>query len=151
VIVGSANYDAAIETRLRALDREGRVRWLGHVDEPAWLDQLWASAGVYVHGHSVGGTNPALLQALGAGAPTIALDTPFNREVLGAPEQLYAADPAQLAARIRQTIEDETLRQEWKRRGQRLVAERYDWSQISQRYLNALEDATERRLNDRPT
>ncbi len=37
----------------------------------------------YLHGHSVGGTNPALLRAIGAGAPTVAFDVAFNREVLG--------------------------------------------------------------------
>lgn len=145
VVVGDANYSSDTVKRLEALDREGRVKWLGHVDEPERLDQLWASAGVYVHGHSMGGTNPALLQALGAGAPTLALDTPFNREVLEAPEQLYAPDPDLLASKIRQVIDDETLSGQWRHRGQRLVAERYDWSDVSQRYLDALGDAAERR------
>lgn len=145
VVVGDANYGTEIECRLKALDRDGRAKWLGHVDEPAWLDELWARAGAYVHGHSVGGTNPALLQALGAGAPTLALDTPFNSEVLSAPEQLYPASPARLAEKIRKLIDDESLRREWSQRGQRLVAARYDWSQISQKYLDALQEAQKRR------
>ena len=69
VIVGSANFDSPIEARLRAMEAAGRVKWLGHVDDQEMLTQLWANSTVYVHGHSVGGTNPALLQALGAGAP----------------------------------------------------------------------------------
>jgi glycosyltransferase involved in cell wall biosynthesis len=126
---------------------------LGHVDDPTRLDQLWAGAGVYVHGHSVGGTNPALLQALGAGAPTLAFDTPFNKEVLGSDEQLYPAEPSVLADRIRQTLNDDTLRSKWSRRGQGLIAERYSWPEISRRYLAALEEAAERRMrrDDRPT
>ena len=43
------------------------------------LNELWANAAAYVHGHSVGGTNPSLLQALGAGAPTLALDTALQQ------------------------------------------------------------------------
>jgi glycosyltransferase involved in cell wall biosynthesis len=35
-----------------------------------------------MHGHSVGGTNPSLLRAIGAAAPVIAYDVGFNREVL---------------------------------------------------------------------
>jgi glycosyltransferase involved in cell wall biosynthesis len=153
VVVGNANYDSPIEARLRALDGDGRIQWLGHVDDPTRLDQLWAGAGVYVHGHSVGGTNPALLQALGAGAPTLAFDTPFNKEVLGSDEQLYPAEPSVLADRIRQTLNDDTLRSKWSRRGQGLIAERYSWPEISRRYLAALEEAAERRMrrDDRPT
>jgi hypothetical protein len=51
---------------------------------PIWskdlLDQLYANSMTYLHGHSVGGTNPSLLRALGAGAPVIAWDVEFNRE-----------------------------------------------------------------------
>jgi len=37
----------------------------------------------YVHGHRVGGTNPSLVEALGAGNPVIAHDNPYNRWVAG--------------------------------------------------------------------
>ena len=83
VVVGDSNYDHATHwpdsERSRPLAASS---WLGHLDDQELLDELWANAGVYWHGHSVGGTNPALFQALGAGAPTLALDTPFNREVV---------------------------------------------------------------------
>ena len=47
------------------------------------LDQLYANAFTYLHGHSVGGTNPSLLRAIGAATATTAFDVVFNREVLG--------------------------------------------------------------------
>jgi glycosyltransferase involved in cell wall biosynthesis len=81
-MVGSAVGWGEIEDRLRALDRRPDFRWLGHVSDQRLLDQLWRHCGVLVHGHSVGGTNPSLLQAMGAGAPVVAFDTPFSREVL---------------------------------------------------------------------
>src|ERR1700722_1129064 len=101
VIVGSANFSSPIEARLRELQSAGKISWLGHVDDQRLLTQLWAHSTVYVHGHSVGGTNPALLQALGAGAPTLALNTPFNAEVLPYPDQLFPHDPEALADRVR--------------------------------------------------
>ena len=61
-----------------------RIRFLGGVWDQDLLDQLYANALTYLHGHSVGGTNPSLLRAIGAGAPTMAFDVGFNREVLGA-------------------------------------------------------------------
>ena len=47
------------------------------------IDAYYAGALTYLHGHSVGGTNPSLLRAMGAGASVLAWDVVFNREVLG--------------------------------------------------------------------
>ena len=41
------------------------------------------SARVYIHGHSVGGTNPTLVEAIESRLPVLSFDTRFNREVLG--------------------------------------------------------------------
>jgi glycosyltransferase involved in cell wall biosynthesis len=146
VIVGSANFDAPIEARLRKLDHAGKVRWLGHVSDQDLLSQLWAHAGVYLHGHSVGGTNPGLLQALGAGAPTLALDTVFNREVIGADDQLFDGNADALASRITEVLRDHALRAELAKRGRAIVAERYSWPDIADRYREALGLARARRL-----
>jgi glycosyltransferase involved in cell wall biosynthesis len=138
VIVGSANFDSPIEARLRAMETAGHVRWLGHVDDQQLLTQLWAHSAVYVHGHSVGGTNPALLQALGAGAPTLALDTPFNAEVLPFPEHRFPRDAQVLADRIRSVATSPSLQQEMIRRGQSVVQERYSWDDVCRAYLDVL-------------
>jgi glycosyltransferase involved in cell wall biosynthesis len=138
VIVGSANFDSPIKARLRALEAAGRVRWLGHVDDQRLLNQLWAHSAVYVHGHSVGGTNPALLQALGAGAPTIALDTPFNAEVLPFPEQLFAGDASVLAEQIDSVLGSSERRRRMRFVGQRIVGERYSWEDVCRRYTDLL-------------
>jgi glycosyltransferase involved in cell wall biosynthesis len=148
VVVGSANYQSPLERRLRKLDHRGLIRWLGHVDDQELLSQLWANAGVYVHGHSVGGTNPALLQAMGMGAPTIAFDSPFNREVLGheAANELYGDDPAELSGLMGAVINDGQRRDAMRVRGIRRVRERYDWADVAQRYLDALALAREKHL-----
>jgi glycosyltransferase involved in cell wall biosynthesis len=145
VIVGSASHAPPVEARLKRLDACGAVRWLGHVHDQELLEQLWANCGIYVHGHSAGGTNPALLQALGAGAPTIALSTRFNREVVGRPDQLFEPDAASLAARIRAILDDRPLADELSASGKRLVAERYSWPDVADRYLAALESARAKR------
>jgi glycosyltransferase involved in cell wall biosynthesis len=145
VVVGSANYGAPIERRLRELDHGGSLRWLGHVSDQELLMQLWVNSGVYLHGHSVGGTNPALLQALGAGAPTLALATGFNREVVRHEEQLFPAEPEGLAELIGAVLGSEARRLEMAEAGRRTVAERYDWGDVTDRYLAALTMARERR------
>jgi glycosyltransferase involved in cell wall biosynthesis len=138
VIVGSANFDSPIEHRLRAMEATGDVMWLGHVDDQRLLTQLWAHSRVYVHGHSVGGTNPGLLQALGAGAPTLALDTVFNAEVLPAAEQRFPHDARLLAERIKAVMDSPQMQSEISKRGRDIVRERYCWDDVCAAYADVL-------------
>ena len=76
---------------------------LGGVWDQDLLNALYAGSATYLHGHSVGGTNPSLLRAMGAGAPTIAWDVTFNREVLGQTGSVFS-DPEDLSNLI-ETVE----------------------------------------------
>jgi glycosyltransferase involved in cell wall biosynthesis len=100
VIVGGAPYDTPYVRELRALEKPGVVRFLGPVYEPGVLENLYAGAFALVHGHEVGGTNPSLVRAMGAGTPILALNTPFNREVLNGTGVLWGREPGNLAAAI---------------------------------------------------
>lgn len=82
VVVGSAPYSDEYTRKVRAT-ADSRVRFLGGVWDQNLLNQLYAHTLMYWHGHSVGGTNPSLLRAMGAGTATDAFDVDFNREVLG--------------------------------------------------------------------
>ncbi len=141
VVVGSADYESDTKDRLRALNASGKILWLGHVHDQELLTQLWAHCGVYVHGHSVGGTNPALLQALAAGAPTLALNTPFNREVILHEDQLFPADPAALATRLQSLLADDVAQSRWASRGRQTINARYQWPAVCDAYESALRDA----------
>ncbi|MET4637653.1 DUF1972 domain-containing protein [Mycetocola sp. 2940] len=97
VVVGTAPYAAGHLARISELaDGDPRIRLLGGVWDQELLDQLYAHAHTYLHGHSVGGTNPSLLRAMGAGTAVLAWDVVFNREVLGAVGS-YFSDSASLA------------------------------------------------------
>jgi glycosyltransferase involved in cell wall biosynthesis len=139
VVVGDGNYKCDAVCRLTQLNEAGVINWLGHISDQELLDQLWSHAGVCWHGHSVGGTNPALLQALGAGAPTIALDTPFNREVLGDGYQLVPMDVPQVSDRLRGVLNDDMLRHSLITAGQQLVRERYCWDEVCKSYAEILQ------------
>ena len=100
VVVGSAPYSAAYTDGIvRAAQADGRIRMLGGVWDQRQLDQLYAHALSYVHGHSVGGTNPSLLRAMGAGTAVLGWDVVFNREVAGT-AGLYFTGAQQLAGQI---------------------------------------------------
>ncbi|MET1052783.1 MAG: DUF1972 domain-containing protein [Mycetocola sp.] len=84
VVVGSAPYAAGYIARIHDLAADDpRIHLLGGIWDQEQLDQLYANARTYLHGHSVGGTNPSLLRAMGAGTAVLAWDVVFNREVLG--------------------------------------------------------------------
>jgi glycosyltransferase involved in cell wall biosynthesis len=131
VVVGSAPYADDYTAQVHALG-DDRVRFLGGVYDQELLDQLYANATSYLHGHSVGGTNPSLLRALGAGAATIAFDVSFNREVLES-TGTYFATAADVAARIEAAEADPggTLA---RGRAARKRARHYDWDEVADRY-----------------
>jgi glycosyltransferase involved in cell wall biosynthesis len=59
------------------------VRFLGAIYDKAVVQALRQHCTAYVHGHQVGGTNPSLVEALGAGNAVLAHDNRFNRWVAG--------------------------------------------------------------------
>lgn len=149
VVVGSANKPNDLGRRLSALAAgDDRFKWLGHVSDQALLHQLWAHAAAYFHGHSVGGTNPALLQALGCGSPTIALDTPYNAEVVRDKSMLVSANADALRTALDTLTADSCEQDRRARYGQQIIAERYSWSAVLSAYERALINvAKSRRVN----
>lgn len=134
VVVGSAPYSGAYTAELRRLaEADPRVRLLGGVWDQELLNALYANAATYLHGHSVGGTNPTLLRAMGAGAPVLAFDVVFNREVLG-DTGLFFGDADALACLIDQQEAAGEARVERGRRGRDRAAELYDWDDVTHGY-----------------
>ncbi|MDF1487561.1 DUF1972 domain-containing protein [Tessaracoccus caeni] len=60
----------------------------GAIFDPDVVQPLRFHSAMYLHGHTVGGTNPSLVEALGAGNPVLAHDNAYNRWTAG-PDQLY--------------------------------------------------------------
>src|SRR5882762_3503780 len=82
VLVGDHTRKSAYAQSL-AGQKSDRVLFTGPVYDVAKVRALRYFCRAYLHGHSVGGTNPSLLEAMGCGNMVIANDNPFNREVLG--------------------------------------------------------------------
>jgi glycosyltransferase involved in cell wall biosynthesis len=131
VVVGSAPYADEHTARIHSLADE-RVHFTGGVWDQDLLDQLYANCVTYLHGHSVGGTNPSLLRAIGAGAAAIAFDVNFNREVTEDTGRYFrtAADVA------REVDAAEADREATAARGARarVLAYRYDWDDVAASY-----------------
>lgn len=138
VIVGSSNYQNELTERLERERAAGHLIWLGHVSDQTLLGELWHYSSVYFHGHTVGGTNPALLQALGAGARVLAVDTPYNREVLQ--DEVFLVEPraSEVASRLRAAHESSDVA-ELADIGRNIVQSRYSWDMVLRGYETELE------------
>ena len=150
VIVGSSGYGGDIEEKVRAAaEKNTNISWVGHVNDDQRLHALWANAGVYFHGHSVGGTNPALVQAMACGAPIVARDTPYNREVLGDAAVFSDPEPKDIAAKVSRVLGDANLRTRIAVAASERQAAHYTWDLVCARYETMLTDLVERQGNAR--
>ena len=139
VIVGSSGYEGELDVRAAELSAENpRVHWLGHLSDDRRLHSLWQHAGVYFHGHSVGGTNPALVQAMACGAPVLARDTVYNREVLGAGGEFCQPDEQSIAEAALRLLSDALRLEELSSENVRRAASDYSWEMVNGRYESAL-------------
>ncbi|MGX1159829.1 glycosyltransferase involved in cell wall biosynthesis [Arthrobacter sp. SLBN-100] len=142
VIVGSSGYGGLLDERAAELARKyENVSWLGHVSDDRRLLALWQHAGAYFHGHSVGGTNPALVQAMACGAPTVARDTVYNREVLGDGAKFVAPQPEAIAAAISSLLNDTELQSSLSSTSLSRAREHYSWELVCRLYQETLVDS----------
>jgi glycosyltransferase involved in cell wall biosynthesis len=140
VIAGAANYRSRFVEELRRR-ADPRVMFLGPVYRPGHIRELHCGALAYVHGNEVGGTNPALLKALGYGNCVLALDVPFNAEVVGDAALLYRKDADHLAAVMRRVLAEPDLARRLGERARQRIRETYQWEHVVAGYEQVLERA----------
>ncbi len=93
----------------------------------------------YVHGHQVGGTNPSLVEALGAGNAILAHDNVFNRWVAkdGA---LYFEDELSMVQAYEQLFNDDELINDLQVKTKINFQENFQWPGVLQQYELLLSD-----------
>ena len=133
LIAGRPNYRSPLVRRLEELSGP-RVRLLGHISDPEEFRELKCNCYAYIHGHSVGGTNPSLLEALGAGACVLAVDVPFNREVILDRGLYFRKDVTDLREKIQYLEDNPQAVAEFRRRAPERIREAYTWERITDQY-----------------
>lgn len=97
--------------------------------------QLQSHSAVYVQATEVGGTHPALLEALGRGALVLYLDTPELAEAAGDAAVAFQPDPADLARKLQWAVDlSETERNFWGRRAIERIEKHYSWKVVTDSY-----------------
>ena len=142
IIVGNLLETKYVKSLLQY--RSDNVRFLGGVYDKPKLEALRYGCRAYLHGHSVGGTNPSLLEALGSGNTVISHDNIFNREVTDN-KMLYFKTPGECAEAI---LKVETMSVEIRLKYKTISIDRikkfYNWDRISQEYYKIFNDIISR-------
>jgi len=99
--------------------------------------ELQSHCFAYIHATEVGGTHPALIEAMGRGALVLYLNTPENAEVAG--DTGIPFEAAELGAKLELALNmREAERADWGRRAMERVAQRYSWDAVTDRYESLL-------------
>jgi len=114
-----------------------RIKFVGTVYDKELLKIIRENAYAYLHGHEVGGTNPSLLEALGATGLNLLLDVGFNREV-GQDAALYwKKNEGELARLINMADEmDSKQRIEYGIKAKERIKNAFNWKLIGDKYKN---------------
>ncbi|MEU1971950.1 DUF1972 domain-containing protein [Microbacterium sp. NPDC019599] len=143
VVVGPYGDDDPYQVRVRAAASD-EVIFPGAIFEHERLDALRFHAALYLHGHTVGGTNPSLVEAMAAGNAIVAHGNRYNTWVAG-PENAYFSSPADLSRTIADLLRDDDRRRRMGAASRARFRDEFTWAKIGAQYEHALVDALARK------
>jgi len=134
-LIGDAPYAAEYIARVRDT-RDPRIIMPGAIYGQGYRE-LGSHCFAYIHATEVGGTHPALIEAMGRGALTLYLDTPENAEVAGGAGIAFHRENLSDALR-RALAMNENECDEWRARAMERVRSRYSWDAVTDAYEKLL-------------
>lgn len=114
------------------------IRFCGPIYDKEHINSLRHYSRYYIHGHSVGGTNPSLLEAMACSATIVAHGNPFNKAVLNE-NGYYFQDEFELADILSEHMVPEIVK--WKEENLKKIRNIYNWDLIADAYENLFKDA----------
>ena len=134
-LIGDAPYAADYIRQVRDT-RDARIAMPGAIYGEGYRE-LGSHCFAYIHATEVGGTHPALIEAMGRGALVLYLDTKENAEVAGGAGIPFEDD---LTAKIEMALAmSEAEREEYRSKAAQRVRERYSWDAVTDQYERLLE------------
>ncbi len=136
VVLG--RYDRSQAYQRRVLQAAGpEVVFPGAIYERSRVAALRYFSCLYIHGHTVGGTNPTLVESLGTASPVLARDNVFNRWVAG-PGAHYFTDVESCAAELDALLVDDAELSRMAAASRQRHAEAFQWEQVLSAYESLL-------------
>lgn len=139
------NYDVDADPYHRAVREAASddVLFPGAIYDPQIVRAIRFHSTAYLHGHTVGGTNPSLVEALAAGNPVIAHDNKYNRWVAGG-AALYFSDADGVARAVEALESDDELRANLSRAALSRYEAEFTWDKVAGEYEQLLRTAMAR-------
>ncbi len=116
-----------------------QIIFAGGIYHEESLDNLRHFSKALIQGHSVGGTNPSLLEAMAAGARIIAHDNPFNRYILEE-DSPYFKSKDELTRLLQEMENGSPSSPEMIKNNQEKIRTDYQWADIIKRYADLFQD-----------
>jgi glycosyltransferase involved in cell wall biosynthesis len=113
------------------------TRFLGALYEPSLVQALRFHSLGYLHGHTVGGTNPSLVEAMGAGNPVIAHDNAYNRWVAQDCAMYFQSAP-DVDARVAELTENPSIVEKLSAAARARHEAEFTWDYVAARYEELL-------------
>jgi len=112
-----------------------QIMFIGSVYDKRKLFSLRTNCKAYLHGHSVGGTNPSLLESMAAGNVCICHDNEYNRETTDG-EMIYFHNAEVLSEKIKEVENmDDAATKQFVSKGMMRISSSYNWEKITQQYV----------------
>ncbi len=121
---------------------DSRIKFVGTVYDPQLLKKIRENAYGNFHGHTVGGTNPSLLEALGSTELNLLIDVGFNREVAQEAALYWGSNEGDLAALIDQADAMSLEERDWYgKAAKNRIKSAYSWKFIGDEYKKLWDNA----------
>lgn len=116
-------------------EKDSRIKFVGTVYQPEYIKRIREDAYGYIHGHSVGGTNPSLLEALASTKLNLLFDCCFNKEV-AMDSSLYWTKEDNNLKELIQSLDDlnEDQIHQYDIKSMNVIINRYNWIKIVDEY-----------------
>ena len=140
LIIG--NHQSKYGEYLKQKFNAEHIRFIGAIYDINVLNNLRYYCRLYFHGHSVGGTNPSLLEAMSSGALICAHQNIFNATILGE-DAYYFENSTQISQLVQSDLRDEERQKRIKANYEK-IKNQYQWPQIAaeyEQYMQACYDA----------
>ncbi len=138
VLVGNWNHSAYGRNLKKMYGKSPNIMLLDPIYDQRSLDVLRSNSLIYIHGHSAGGTNPSLVEAMYLGLPIMAYSVSYNRTTTEN-KALYFSNSEELKKHIKYT----SIKQlkELGKTLESIAFRRYTWAFISNKYEDLIEEA----------
>lgn len=147
VIVGDQPFEDEWANELKKI-QDPRILFTGYVKDPDELASFYIHSYAYFHGHEYGGTNPAMLKAMGYGCAILALDTPFNQEMLqnGKHGWYFDKKVKAVAEIVGKAEKNPTQMNELRKEARSGLTEKYNWDYVTEQYLEVFQELSGKKV-----